>query len=65
MIDYANVMKKEALRPGYSVPAIKGPYAELHEALGDPIKGKQKLNQIRMRNNPRPNQNPKKIGSAG
>ena len=64
MIDYGQIMKKKPLPAPYvEVTPAKGSFAELEKVLGDPQKMKQKLNQIKMKQNPRPM--PKQMGSAG
>lgn len=57
-------MKKKPLPAPYvEVTPAKGSFAELEQVLGDPLKRTQKLNQIKMKQNPRPI--PNQIGRAG
>jgi hypothetical protein len=64
MIDYGQIMKKKPMPAPYvEVTPAKGSFAELEKVLGDPIQLKQKMNQIKMKKNPRPM--PNQVGFRG
>lgn len=64
MIDYGQIMnKKPAPAPYVEVTPAKGSFAELEQVLGNPLKLKQRVNQIKMKNDPRPFKKP--IGNNG